>query len=411
MTSPIDFVEEIYRPAFKDGYAYISYGLPFTTACAKHIDETFQASRVYIIASGSLARNTNHVIQLQKALGMKVVGTRIGMRPHTLWSEILEITKEAKSLDADILVTLGAGSLTDGAKIIALALANEAYTFEDLDRLHAGDDWSQQRNDIKKPELPIISIPTSLSGGEYSFLGGGTNDRTHQKHGFGHPTRGPALVILDPLLTTTTPENVWLQSGVRAVDHCVEGMCSLSSTPESDADAAAGLKLLVPGLLKCKANGQDVDARMKCQMGVIEAMKVVFQHGVPMGASHGIGHQLGPLGVGHGETSCILLPAVCAYNVGVNAERQRKVRDVLWADEDVARLFDARGLQDADLSQLLDVFIAELGMPRSLKAVGIGEDKLDLLAENSLRDRWSATNPRPLKSKEDVMEILKMVQG
>jgi alcohol dehydrogenase class IV len=290
-------------------------------------------------------------------------------------------------------------------------MANEAYTFQDLDNLHAGDDWSKERKYIKEPKVPIISIPTSLSGGEYSFLGGGTNDKTHHKHGFGRPNRGPALVILDPQLTTTTPESVWLQSGVRAVDHCVEGMCSLSSTPESDADAARGLKLLAPGLLKCKANGQDLDARMKCQMGVIEAMKVVFQHGVPMGASHGIGHQLGPLGVGHGETSCILLPAVCAYNLSVNAEQQRKVKDVLWADAEVARLLSAKDLQDADLGQLLDVFIAELGMPRSLKKVGVGNDKLEMLAENSLRDRWCGTNPRPLREKQEVMEILDMVKG
>jgi len=111
---------EVYRPAFDTGYPHISYGLPFHTACAKHVSDTFQASRVYIIASGSLAKNTENVTKLQDALGSKVVGTRIGMKPHTLWSEILEIAKEAKDVDADILVTLGAGSLTDGAKIIAL---------------------------------------------------------------------------------------------------------------------------------------------------------------------------------------------------------------------------------------------------------------------------------------------------
>lgn len=290
-------------------------------------------------------------------------------------------------------------------------MANEAYSFEDLDKLHAGDDWSKQRDDIKSPEILIISIPTSLSGGEYSFLGGGTNDKTHHKHGFGHPTKGPALVILDPQLTTTTPDSVWLQSGVRAVDHCVEGMCSLSSTPESDADAAKGLGLLVPGLLRCKADSKDLDARMKCQMGVIEAMKVVFQHGVHMGASHGIGHQLGPLGVGHGETSCILLPAVCAYNHNVNAKQQQKVKDVLWANAEVAQFLSGKGLQQADLGPLLDVFISELGMPRTLQKVGVGEDKLDMLAENSLRDRWCGTNPRPLREKRQILEILEMVKG
>lgn len=290
-------------------------------------------------------------------------------------------------------------------------MANNAKTFDDLDKLHAGDDWSKQRPDVKRPTVPIISIPTSLSGGEYSFLGGGTNDKTHHKHGFGHPTVGPALVVLDPELTTTTPDSVWLQSGVRAVDHCVEGLCSLQSTPQSDADAERGLTLLIPSLLRCKKNKQELEARHSCQMGVIEAMKVVFQHGVPMGASHGIGHQLGPLGVGHGETSCILLPAVCKYNQSVNEDRQKKVCAILWADTEVAQVLRAKGLQPntAALGDMLDTIITELGMPRSLQSVGLGREKLDLLAENSLHDKWCGTNPRPLVEKSQVLAVLEMV--
>lgn len=293
-------------------------------------------------------------------------------------------------------------------------MANDATTFADLDKLHSGDDWSQTRHDLKPPVVPIISIPTSLSGGEYSFLGGGTNDENHRKYGFGHPTVGPALVILDPQLTTSTPEHVWLQSGVRALDHCVEGFCSLKSTEESDANAAKGLKLLVPGLLRTKADPSDLKARFDCQLAVIEAMSIVFQHGVPMGASHGIGHQLGPMGVGHGETSCILLPAVCKHNKSANGEKQKKVLEILWPDDSVKEVLVSKGLEQevADLGDVLDAIISSLGMPRSLKAVGVeGEEKLDRLAENSLHDKWCATNPKPLTEKAQVMEILEMVKG
>ena len=112
---------EVYRPANTSGYPHISYGVPFHLACAKHVSHTFKSKRVYIIASGSLSRNTDHVQRLQQSLGSDhVVGVRHGMTPHTLWSEILEIADEAKRAQADLLVTLGAGSLTDGAKIIAL---------------------------------------------------------------------------------------------------------------------------------------------------------------------------------------------------------------------------------------------------------------------------------------------------
>lgn len=112
---------ETVRPAFSGRERpLLSYGIPFPTAAAHHVTATFSASRVYVICSGSLARNTDALGRLTAALSLgKVVGRRIGMQSHTLWSEVLEIVEEARSVHADLLLTLGAGSLTDGAKIIA----------------------------------------------------------------------------------------------------------------------------------------------------------------------------------------------------------------------------------------------------------------------------------------------------
>lgn len=113
---------ETVRPAFAGRERpLLSYGIAFPTAAAHHVAETFGASRIYVICSGSLARNTDAVDRLTTALGAdKVVGRRIGMQSHTLWSEVLEIVEEARNAQVDLLLTLGAGSLTDGAKIIAL---------------------------------------------------------------------------------------------------------------------------------------------------------------------------------------------------------------------------------------------------------------------------------------------------
>lgn len=129
-----------------------------------------------------------------------------------------------------------------------------------------------------------------------------------------------------------------------------------------------------------------------------------------MGASHGIGHQLGPLGVGHGETSCSLLPAVCAYNHSVNAKHQEKVKDVLLADVEVAQFLVARsaGFRPWSIARRLHFGVRHAQEPQSR---GIGKDKLEMLAQNSLRDRWCETNPRPLRTKGEVLKILEMVQG
>lgn len=278
---------ETFRPAFEDRKVpSISYGLPFPEACSKHVEETFNSSRVYIIASKSLSANTNALKRLEDAFGSKVVGTRIGMRPHTLWSDILSIVNEARCLNPDCIITLGAGSMTDGAKIIAWALANEIQNEKDLSTLWGhGPTWASssiERKEPKAPVISVISVPTSLSGGEYQSIAGGTDDKTNEKRLLEPPTKNPALVVLDPDLTTTTPEWVWLSTGIRSVDHCVETLCSLLSHAKGDAAAEKGLGILIPALLKCKRNPHDLEARLQCQMGVIDAMSAVAS-GVPLG--------------------------------------------------------------------------------------------------------------------------------
>ncbi|GKZ38599.1 hypothetical protein AbraIFM66950_010908 [Aspergillus brasiliensis] len=369
---------ETLRPAFADRpRPLLSYGIPFPIATAHHITDIFHASSIYILCSASLARNTDALDRLTRALGQdKIAGTRIGMQSHTLWSEVLEVVCDAQAAEADLLITLGGGSLTDAAKVVALAISNNTTTPDTL--LTLTTEPPTPNPPIKPPSIPIISIPTSLSAGEYSSFAGATHDTSRRKYSFGAPSRGPQLVILDPELTATTPERIWLGTGIRAVDHCVETYLSSGVgskdgvTEETDRLALHALGLLVPGLL-------------------------------------------GPLGVPHGETSCILLPAVCKFNAKHHSDirpRQTKLRDFLLRQEGVSgvvRKHYADAAAELDLGDVLDAVIRELGLPRSLQAVGVGRDQFDALAEHSLRDRWCRANVVPLKDKAQVLEILEMV--
>ena len=103
--------------------------------------------------------------------------------------------------------------------------------------------------------------------------------------------------------------------------------------------------------------------------------------GVPMGASHGIGYVLGALfDIPHGHTSCIMLPAVMRWNKPVNAERQ-------------ALVAAAMGHPGEDAGDVLDAFIAGLGMPRSLGAVRIGPESFARLAEGRDGDPVGPAQP------------------
>ncbi|KAJ6509069.1 putative Fe-containing alcohol dehydrogenase [Mycena vulgaris] len=325
----------------------ISYGLPFPAACAKHAEETFYATRILILSSATLARSTSALSDLQAALGAKIAAVKSGLRAHTYFSDILAAAEECRALDVDLIVTLGGGSLTDAAKMIALVLANDVKNSDEFLKLPTMV-TAETVPPAEASTVPIIIIKFTLGCGS-------TDDRDNQKHQF---VVGQAikLTILDAaLVTETTPLLLFVQSGA----------------------------LLVPGLLRCIVDGDakaDVEARLLCQMASIDAIASVARVYAPVGGSHAIGHILGPFGVVHGATSGILLPASEGLVEGV-----------------------------ADLGDLLDVFVRALGMTRTLKEVGVGRDKFAKLAEFSVLDPFAPTNPVPLKEPAQIMEILEMV--
>lgn len=68
-----------------------------------------------------------------------------------------------------------------------------------------------------------IFIPTSLSGGEWTGYSGATDTEGH-KTLYVHTSMLADLVIYDPAFTIPLPEKYWFSTGVRAIDHCVEGL-------------------------------------------------------------------------------------------------------------------------------------------------------------------------------------------
>lgn len=413
---------ETYRLAFptlknEENPTYVSYGLPHRELCANHVKNTFNAKRAYIIASTSLSKNTDEVKKLQQALGDRHAGIWPGIAPHTPWDEVVAATKDALEKRADCLITIGGGSLVDGAKAMLLFMTNNIITVPDVltfaEKLKFGQKDMNLRaaeHNCISPNIPLICIPTTLSGGEYTQYAGGTGPKTHHKLVMGHPFCAPRLIINDPKLTITAPEWVWLSTGVRGIDHCVEAYCR-THQPDEEVDEAAlrGFKLIVPNLLRTKKDWSNEDARLQCMLGV-NAVIVMLKKGCLPGASHGIGHQLGPLGVGHGQTSCILLPSVMKYNYRVNGEKQDRLKKAMWSETAVAEVLKARGLSDesSDAGDALDAMFRELGMPRSLKEMDIGRDKFEALALNSLKDPCCVVNPIPMERKEQVIEILEM---
>ena len=367
----------------------VVFGHPAAEAVVAQMDR-LGAARAFLMVSGTLNRQTGEIEKIRKALGSRCAATFDAMPPHTPREAVIAAAEQAQAAGADLIVTVGGGSITDGAKAVQLCLANNVRTVEDIERIRVHKGVAPPMN---APTVRQISVPTTIAGGEFSAIAGVTNARTKVKEMLRHELVMPRAAILDPAITVHTPEWLFLSTGIRAVDHCVEGICSREAHPYADAQAVRGLSMLAHGLPRVKANPGDLDARMDCQIGTWLSM-APLSAGVPMGASHGIGYVLGAVfNVPHGYTSCVMLPSVMRWNKQDNAERQ-------------ALVSEAMGQPGKDAADVLDGFIRGLGLPRSLQDVRVGPEHFEVIAEQAMRTPWIPRNPRKIDTPAQVREIL-----
>ena len=359
--------------------------------------QTLGAQRVFLLVSTTLRTTTTEISDIEAALGDSIACVFDGIKAHGPRSDVLAALKEARAVDADLIITVGGGSVTDAGKVVALGLKHGFEKHEDFEGFYVYVDEAGETvvPQFDAPEIRVICCPTTLSGGEFNTMGGVTDDKENKKQGYTHRMMAPIAIVLDPALTIHTPEWLWFSTGVRALDHALEALGSTHSNHFCDGIAGSALRLLGSALPEVKADGTDLDARLRCQVGAWQSMIPVIG-GVPMGASHAIGHVLGGTAdVPHGYCSCVMAPSVLAFNQSVNGEKQKQISACL-------------GQPDRAASEIVDEFITGLGMPRSLTAVGITEDQLDLIAEYTMLDFWSRTNPREISGPEDVRGILEM---
>lgn len=376
----------------------VTFGQPVAQALAAEA-ETLGARRVMLITSNSLGASTDEIKTIETALGDRHATTFSGVQPHGPRTDVIAATDRARAANADLIVSVGGGSVTDCAKIVPICLSNDVRTTDDMEPLHVyvDDKGGMVLPSFKQQSIRTICVPTTLSGGEFNPLSGATDPATKAKQAYTDRLMAPVSVILDPALTRHTPDWLWFSTGVRALDHAIETLQSFQSNDYCDGLAESALRLLIDGLPRVKADPGDLEARMKCQIGVWQSMLPIIG-GVPMGASHAIGHVLGGLcDVPHGYTSCVMSPFVLRWNASVNADRQ-------------ARISAAFGAPDTPASDLVDAFITDLGMPRSLAAVDVTDDRLQKIAEYTMDDIWGRTNPRQITKPEDVMQILELAK-
>lgn len=369
----------------------VHYGAPLRATLTRLVAER-GCGRVLPVVTGSLSRHPM-VEEALAALGSAALPVFNDLKPHTPFEVVLALAGTIAATRPDLIVVIGGGSALDAAKVGALAAKAGAADGDALLGLRSVPGLhGEMRPSPVHRDIPIVAVPTTLSAAEFGMIGGATDSATGIKHIFKSDTLAPDVVLFDPWLSGATPQDLWLSTGVRALDHAIETVLSRDASPYTDALALRGLTLLSDGLRRSHAQAEDVAARHLCQLGVWLAACGIGR--IRYGASHGLGHQLGAVaGVPHGLTSCVLLPAVLAFNQPVSAGRQA------W----IAEACGGAGLPAADAVRAL---IASLGLPTRLSALGVAKDVLPRVAESALGNAFVKANLRPVVTVPDALEIL-----
>jgi maleylacetate reductase len=373
----------------------VIFGRPAAEAVVETADRMAKR-RLLIVASKTLSRKTDVVSKVQAALAERCVGLFDECIEHVPRASVLSLAAVVRKLEPDLIITIGGGTPIDTVKVMLLAVAADITDEPGFDamRIRVEANGTRVIPTVKDPPLRQIIIPTTLSGAEFSNLGGCTDPVRKVKDLYTGRLIGGQVVILDPATSVYTPAPLWLSTGIRAVDHAVETICSRRPQPFTDATCIHALRLLSKSLPANHANPADLAGRLDSQLAVWLATTGLGR--VDWGASHGIGHQLGAVAnVPHGYCSCVMLPSVLRWNRAVNADQQAAVAGAL-------------GATDNDAAGAVAELVEGLGLPTRLRDVGVRREHYDAIAAGAMQNFFVRSNPRPINDPAQIGEILEM---
>tara|TARA_B100000949_G_scaffold34055_1_gene27655 strand:- start:78 stop:1283 length:1206 start_codon:yes stop_codon:yes gene_type:complete len=358
--------------------------------------------RVLVLSGRTVAEKTDSVRRINEGLGDLSAGVYSGLIQRAPLSTAIEAANMAVANGVDTLVGVGGSTISDAARMIAVLMAEGITTVDRLRQLGEDQDMVLEPN-LDGKSLPLqVSIPTTLSAGEFNMGGGNVlDDQAGHKIRVRHPRLYADLIMLDPVMTEGTPDWLWLSTGVKALDHCIERLYSTGNQPAIDAPVLAAAEMLFTYLPKSRESDVDPEARLQCL--VAAWMSMMGAPNFSMGLSHAIGHIIGVhYSVGHGYTSCVTQPYVMEFNRPVSAAKQALLARSAG--------LDTRGMSDEAAAEAaaraVDDFIMGMGMPHRLRELEIPEEDLPKIAELVLTDGGTRSNPIYITSAEQVIGVL-----
>ena len=354
------------------------------------------ASRVFVVTSPSIAKS--YLLDaVRSALGDLCVGVFDTVQPHSPTDSIGVAAKQAADASADAFVSVGGGSSIDTAKGMAALLA-EGRPLKDM-ATHFTPPDKKEVPDMPAPKMPHIAIPTTFSGGEYSYSAG------LAEGGFklilADAKLSPRVVLLDPEAAQTAPAKLLAASGMNALAHCVEAIYSTQTQILSQAYCMAAVGPIATYLPRLVADMNDLEAIGEMQVAATLSSMGVYSAWT--GIHHGMVHVIGGrFTVPHANIHALMLPYAMRWNLdGTTAAMARIARAMGVSEPD-----DVKAAAEAP--EVVYGMNVKMGLPLRLRDLEIPRDALPSLADAALDDISTHNNPKKIHSASQVLECLEM---
>ncbi|MGE0598225.1 MAG: iron-containing alcohol dehydrogenase [Dehalococcoidia bacterium] len=334
------------------------------------------ASRVFLVSGRSVSRSTPVVSNIVAALRDSFVGLYDEVSEHAGLDSVLESAEQARAANADLILGVGGGSAIDAGRVVAVLVSapNELAHPGSLDELR------RITRIFKGPIVPFVTVPTTLSAAGSNWVSAVTDDRTRVKDSVGSSRLKPFATILDGGSAQHTPEIIWASTGIKAIDHCVELVCSPDCNPVAEALCVHAFHTLLTWLPRSVAADNTAEARLRCL--VASAMTLSWTN-VRLGVSHALAHQIGArLHVPHGVTSCVTLPAVMSWSLESNESR---LAALAGAELFSSERGNARERAESVVKAVKEL-VKLLGLETSLAQYSPTESDLDAISELAHRE-------------------------
>jgi maleylacetate reductase len=224
--------------------------------------------------------------------------------------------------------------------------------------------------------LPLVSIPTTYSGSEWtSFFG--IRDRDRRAHGGGGGAK-LAGIVYEPALTMSLPRAETVGTALNALAHAAEALYVARHNPEADREALAGAALISKWLPRVVESGDDAEARRALLEGAAHAGAALGSAGLGLG--HAMAQALGGrYGLPHGALNAICLPPALRFNEAVAADEIARFGEAIGSTDPPARVEE----------------LARLSGFERLRDLDVPEDELEDVAEAAAARAGARANPRP----------------